>query len=288
VSASETQSTSGDADVVWVADGHIRVGDVEFQWDWFFDPTPERFNIAKPEPLLRAFVDVLAPLRGGRILEFGTAQFGSAALMALLTRPEKLVTIDLAQRPAEPLLELARRAGLEGRVRAYAGIDQADRSAVAAIVEEEFGDELIDLVIDDASHALGPTRATFEQIFPRVRPECSYLIEDWNWEQRFADLGQGRAMRHQPDEALVRPEFLEHVESLFQPLVKPGPDGRTVPPLLRIGLELVLAGAGSDDAIRDVTFSPFWISVERGYEQLDPEKFRLADLAIDHFGLLAE
>jgi predicted methyltransferase len=38
-------------------------------------------------------------------------------------------------------------------------------------------DQLLDLVVDDTSH-LGPTRASFNTLFPRLRPGGVYVIED--------------------------------------------------------------------------------------------------------------
>ena len=48
------------------------------------------------------------------------------------------------------------------------------------IVVDEFAGAL-DLVIDDASHKYGPTKASFEAVFPLVRPGGLYIIEDWAW-----------------------------------------------------------------------------------------------------------
>ena len=41
--------------------------------------------------------------------------------------------------------------------------------ALGTIVAEEFGDERLDLVVDDASHSLEPTRTSSETLFPRLR-----------------------------------------------------------------------------------------------------------------------
>ena len=40
----------------------------------------------------------------------------------------------------------------------------------------------LDLVVDDASHLYGPTKASFEILFPLLRPGGLYLIEDWAWD----------------------------------------------------------------------------------------------------------
>ena len=59
--------------------------------------------------------------------------------------------------------------------------------ALASIVAKEFEGEPIDLVIDDASHLLEPTRASFEVLFPRLRTDGLFVIEDWAWEHAIAN-----------------------------------------------------------------------------------------------------
>jgi hypothetical protein len=48
---------------------------------------------------------------------------------------------------------------------------------------------MLDFVVDDASHFYQPSRATFECLFPKVRPDGLYIIEDWMW--CFQDQFQG-------------------------------------------------------------------------------------------------
>jgi hypothetical protein len=46
-------------------------------------------------------------------------------------------------------------------------------------------------VIDDASHFDAPTRASFQAIFPLMRPGGVYVIEDWNWVHYPAEFFDG-------------------------------------------------------------------------------------------------
>ena len=48
------------------------------------------------------------------------------------------------------------------------------------IILRELADEL-DLVVDDASHTYEETKASFEFLFPLLRPGGIYVIEDWSW-----------------------------------------------------------------------------------------------------------
>ena len=54
-------------------------------------------------------------------------------------------------------------------------------------MDQEFGDEPLDLVIDDASHLYEPTRQSFQVLFPRLRHRGLYVIEDWTLDYSQAD-----------------------------------------------------------------------------------------------------
>jgi hypothetical protein len=114
-----------------------------------------------------------------RIVELGSHEGGSACLWFECFRPKRLVTVDVAPGPSSPVFASYReRTGL----RAYWGVDQADTERLKKIVRAEF-DEPLDLVIDDASHMYEPTKASFDLLFPLLRPGGLYVIEDWDWER---------------------------------------------------------------------------------------------------------
>jgi len=46
-------------------------------------------------------------------------------------------------------------------------------------MDSRFGEAALDVVIDDASHLYTPSLATFEVLFPRLRPGGLYFLEDW-------------------------------------------------------------------------------------------------------------
>lgn len=70
--------------------------------------------------------------------------------------------------------------GLGDRVTCHWGTDQADVAKLRTIVAADLRGQL-DLVIDDASHQYAPTKASFEALFPLIRPGGLYVIEDWSW-----------------------------------------------------------------------------------------------------------
>jgi hypothetical protein len=55
-------------------------------------------------------------------------------------------------------------------LRLYYEIDQGDHLALERIMQENFPDGKLDLVIDDCSHLYAPTKASLNFPFPRVRP----------------------------------------------------------------------------------------------------------------------
>jgi hypothetical protein len=96
---------------------------------------------------------------------------------------------------------------------------------------------VIDLVIDDASHAYSYTKRAFELLFPLIRPSGWYAIEDWSW-----DLGLGS----------------EHPEEL-----------RSQPPLSPLVLELVRLAGYDPGIVRRIRIEQGIAFVERGAASLD-------------------
>ncbi|MBX3314238.1 MAG: class I SAM-dependent methyltransferase [Actinobacteria bacterium] len=273
--------------------------------------------------------------RPDRIVELGMKDGGSAALLAVAARPEVLVGIDLGPVP-ERLTDLVRRRGLDGRVYAHGGVDQADRAAVLAAMEP-FGDAAIDLVIDDASHLLGPTVASIEALLPRVRPGGLYLIEDWCGDYLQACM-TAEAIGGSGGDRSDLPERIERIRRTIEVLNSPGAtlppelvaalgvehernqrEGRTadeglgavgligaiVTAMFTVDLDLLrtvpgrasrplsdlatifaLAASREHGPIETLHVTSNWLLVRRGGAPLDPDTFRLADLAPDHFGYL--
>ena len=146
---------------------------------------------------------------------------------------------------------------------------------------DEFGGEPLDLVIDDASHVLGPTRSSFESLFPHLRPGGTYLIEDWNSAHIFHDamratLRDPRAPDHEKTKQKIR-------ETLAARSNEPAPFG---PQLSQLAVECVLAHASGTGEIAEVVVGDWWLTVRRGPGELDAETFRLADQYTDYFGYL--
>jgi hypothetical protein len=196
--------------LTWIDDDVCTVGDTEFvtlgHQSRFLGKlyhladrasTPERFVLFKFRSIIDEHVRTLEALRPERIVELGVFRGGSTALLAALLRPKKLVAIEYERERVPALDEFLASEGLEEACRVHHGVDQADVATVGRILDDELGDEPLDFVLDDASHFAGHTRASFNLLFPRLRPGGVYTIEDWSWNL------QGIEMDGEPMEELV-------------------------------------------------------------------------------------
>jgi predicted O-methyltransferase YrrM len=257
----------------------FRIGDVEFHCSFERGSEPNRFYIRKPRRLVEGYLAIFDRFPEANVVELGIMEGGSVALAALAATPRKVVALELEPERVDALDTLIARHGLDQRVRPYYGVDQSDRARLGAILADEFGDEHLDLVIDDASHRLEPTRTSFETLFPRLRDGGLYLIEDWNWQIRIATAYAERL--RDPD---ARAKFERRLSADREAAERAAKRGE--PPLPALVVELVLAKAECDEFVSEVTVGTGWVGVRRGSGQLDPETFRLADLYTDRLGLL--
>jgi len=116
------------------------------------------------------------------VFELGIYDGGSTAFWVEALKPAKHVAIDFQARRDSPYFDqwVASR-GLADRVSTYWRTNQADHTELRRIVRAEM-DGPLDLVIDDASHLYAPSKASFETLFPLLRPGGSYILEDWAWD----------------------------------------------------------------------------------------------------------
>ncbi len=152
-----------------------------------FKSTSDRFCLVKRPDVAAAYLGLLAELRPATIVELGVYQGGSCALMALVSDPEVLVAVELSEERVPALDALIAKRGLSERVHVHHGVDQADAATLGRLVDDHLAGRPLDLVVDDASHLVGATRASFNTLFPRLRPGGVYIIEDWSW----AHVGYG-------------------------------------------------------------------------------------------------
>jgi Methyltransferase domain len=233
--------------LTWSDDRTFRLDDTEYVCRPFGNRVPstsDRFCILKPRWSVLLYEQMLTELAPRNVVEVGIYDGGSTALFARLAQPQKLVAIDIKTTASPALEEYLDARRLRDTVATYYGVDQADTPRLTQILDREFGTEPLDLVIDDASHAVAPTRTTFDCLFPRLRPGATYLIEDWSW-------------AHSP-----LPTRVEET------------------PLTVLVFELILACANRSDVISEVTVNRGWTRVQRGPAELD-DSFDVAALLDD-------
>jgi hypothetical protein len=192
-----------------------------------------------------------AEFRARNILELGLWDGGSIAFWFEHFQPHKHVGVDLSQRGDSVYFRryIAAR-GLEQRIATHWGVNQADAVRLRDIVAREFAGPL-DLVIDDASHIYGPTKASFETLFPLLRPAGLYVIEDWAW----AHWQEFQTPNH--------------------------PWATETAPTKLIG-ELIAVAGSSQALIASISVFQGFVVVERGAIVLDsPELFKLDDFISD-------
>jgi SAM-dependent methyltransferase len=142
--------------------------------------------------LVNAYIEALEPYSGGNVVELGIWGGGSTIFFERLMRPKKLIAIEL-DRDVPAVLE--KHAAECGTIVPYFGVNQGDREQLRTIMERELAGEQLDVIIDDASHRYEPTKASFNTLFPLLRPGGRYFIEDWGWAH-----WRGRFQEHWGDE----------------------------------------------------------------------------------------
>jgi SAM-dependent methyltransferase len=119
--------------------------------------------------------------RPSNIFELGIWDGGSLAFWTEMFHQRKLVGVDIAAREDSAYFTRYKESrALADSIATYWSTDQADKDRLRTIVEFEF-DGPLDLVIDDCSHFYEPTRASFEALYPLLRPGGLYVVEDWAW-----------------------------------------------------------------------------------------------------------
>jgi predicted O-methyltransferase YrrM len=248
----------------WTGDDAFSVGPVAFRAQDVFAPLThalgdDEFAVFKPRWMVEGYADLLADLQPQNVFELGIFQGGSTVFVATLAEVRKLVAVDLAPAASPAFARWA--AQHTDRVSAIFGVDQSDQSTLREILASEFQGEPLDLVVDDASHRLEPSRASFNVLFPHLRPGGLYLIEDWTIPHELE-----KAQAEQREDWLTTPAAnSEHTKTLM-----------TEPPLTLLLLEASLSTAYGN-VIEEVSIRRGWASVRRGSDPVDPQDFRISD-----------
>jgi predicted O-methyltransferase YrrM len=201
-----------------------------------FPSEPGHFCLVKPRFDVEWYTQFLRDLAPRTIVEVGTYDGASAAFFAEIARPKKLVTLDRRRKTSEAFTDFVTRRGFESTISAYGGVDQSDVRRLNEIMAAEFQGERLDLVVDDASHLVEPTRSTFNCLYPRLRPGGIYVIEDW-------------------------PTHIAQLDEVS---------------LAAFVFELMLAAANQPTAISELTANWNFVLVERPDSDIDPDSFNVS------------
>ena len=256
----------------WKDDSRLIVSGTEFALAPTEMPDREMLRQAgalllrKSRWMVERYESLRAQIDPDNVFELGIYEGGSTALLALLLQPRRLAAIDIKPRRTPDLDAFIARHDLSDSLHPYHEVDQADRTRLVEILDEEFGSEPLDLVIDDASHLLRETTASFNVVFPRLRPGGLFVLEDWSCqlerERALADvLRTDEAARASLQERLASGEVRAPSEA----------------PLSRLVLELVLTAAYDDSIVAEITsLRRGWVVVRKGDAMLDPDQFDIA------------
>jgi len=145
-----------------------------------YKTTENEIIILKDIRWFEYYAQLIRDLEIKNLVELGIFEGGSTILFALLFDWLNITAIDLRQ-PDQAVLDHIDRLGLNDRVHLFYGTSQDDRAAIDRALDSVYGNNAIDMVVDDASHLYQQTRASFEILFPRLRYRGVYVIEDWAW-----------------------------------------------------------------------------------------------------------
>lgn len=169
--------------LVWQED-RILLDDLVFYLNWDKSDFIDGFSLGKSIRLLNQYIAMWqkrSDMRVRNVLELGIYGGGSIAFWFELLQPDKYVALDLAPRgDTDYFNDYIASHKLENRIKTFWKTSQSNREALRTILATEFNGPL-DLIIDDASHLYSETRASFETLFPQLRPGGVYIIEDWSW-----------------------------------------------------------------------------------------------------------
>ncbi|HUY66432.1 MAG TPA: class I SAM-dependent methyltransferase [Acidimicrobiales bacterium] len=232
----------------WEDPEHLRVGEAGFLMA--IDgakgtrSTADHFVLMKNKPMVDGFL-AHAPHGVENIVDLGIFKGGSIAFYHQLFLPRRIVGIELHKDRVAGLDDFISRHSLGDSVHLHYGTNQSDRRAIAKILRKEFGDQPLDLVIDDCSHRYGPAKASLNLLLPRLRPGGVYLIEDWGWAHWPGDHWQGTSHQYADE-----------------------PD-----PMSKLILELVMVAESRPGLIRDLSITGGAAYLTRGDEIVPDDTF---------------
>jgi len=242
-------------ELTWVDEHSCKVGNVTFRTRRLPETPSEEeqsweratFVLVKPKPLVERYAELIAELEPRSMVELGIFEGGSTVLLSELARPDRLVALDRSAPESPALKDYIDEDGRAEKIWVFDDVDQSDRLRLREIAEEAFGGDSLDLVFDDCSHFYEPTRDSFNELFPLLRPGGVYAIEDWRWAH--TPLGANHPEGFWPEEI----------------------------PLTRLIFEITMAIPSFPGLIKDIRVNLHTIEVTRGDAVVDPASFDISE-----------
>jgi len=241
--------------IEWLEKNRFTIGDTRFRcMDMGLgeqQSTIEEFVFQKSVWMVERYAKLAAELKPKNIFEIGIWRGGSCVFFHQLCNANKLVTVDLATERITAVDQYIEARSLQDSLVPRYGIDQSDSERLRSIVREEFQENGLDLVMDDASHFLDETTSSFNALFPFVRPGGAYVVEDWPWAHGKVGLAD--------DEPAFYPEREPLTILLFQ---------------------LILACPSTHSYIDRVEIDRNSVTIWRGDGTIDPEGFDITQCSL--------
>jgi len=228
----------------WTSKNRIEIDGTSFKVAGWGSPLSKELQIMKEPFHITCYENLAAEVKtDSNIVELGIRTGASTAFFSMLFKPQKLSAIEIADSASEAFGEFMSTHSQAACISTHFNSDQGDVGMLKEILKKDFGDELLDVVIDDTSHNFIPSLVSFNVLFPRLKPGGIFVIEDWSWEH-FSESGGG-------------PDYMVEKTTGFARLV----------------LMATLASAYRPGIITKVVLQRGIAVIYRGQESLDPESF---------------
>lgn len=202
----------------WLDEYHFTVNGVHFELSTDYDPrtTLHPLRILRDVNQLLYMDRICNQLDPKVIVEMGFFDGGSTIFYLERYQAERVLALDIRWNVAALDDALARGAYGERLLVGY-GVSQDDEAALAEHIRR-LENRPIDLIIDDASHMLNLSIATFEILFPHVRKGGVYILEDWGWaHQSGTQPGDPYFEHYRPQKPLSNLAFMIQMAMVSHP-----------------------------------------------------------------------
>jgi len=236
----------------WEGNSFLKIDDVSFIVDYGVRMKVETsrgstFVLAKARRQLEIIQELQFKKPIQYVFDLGIYKGGSVMFYYKFFNPKKLVAIELKTNPIAALDDYIREHQLDDVIRPYYGVDQSDEDTLHEIVRNEMRGQPLDLIVDDASHLLLETRASFNILFPYLSPGGYYIIEDWGWAHWLPEKWQ-----------------------------KNGGLWPEKPPLTNLIFELTMLCASRPDLVESIFVIPAYVVIRKGYGACEPGIFNIS------------